>query len=66
MKTKKEKTRLQFDFSEDAIGRLDQLVKDTDSASRAEVIRNALRVYEYLVNQKREGYEVNIVRTGAV
>ena len=66
MNNKKEKMRLQFDFSEDAVKRLDGLVYDTDSASRAEVIRNALRVYEYLVKQKKEGLEVQFARAGAV
>lgn len=54
-KNKKEKVRLQFDFSLNAVRRLDDLVDSTDSASRAEVIRNALRVYEYLISTRAEG-----------
>ena len=58
MKNKKKYKRLQFDFSEDAIGRLDAIVTKTDSMSRAEVVRNALRVYEYIVKKTNEGYNL--------
>ena len=57
-KKKKEKVRLQFDFSLNAVHRLDVLVNSTDSASRAEVIRNALRAYEDLISKREEGVRV--------
>ena len=64
MKAKKEKVRLQFDFSEEAVQRLDGLVTATESATRAEVIRNALRVYDYLVRKDKDGYEIELVKEG--
>jgi Arc/MetJ-type ribon-helix-helix transcriptional regulator len=57
-KKKKEKVRLQFDFSLNAVRRLDVLVDSTDSASRAEVIRNALRAYEDFISKREEGVRV--------
>ena len=64
MKAKKEKVRLQFDFSEEAVQRLDGLVTATESATRAEGIRNALRVYDYLVRKDKDGYEIELVKEG--
>jgi len=58
MKNKKKYKRLQFDFSDDAVQRLDFIVDKTESTSRAEVVRNALRVYEYLVTKTNEGYSL--------
>ena len=53
--------KLQFDFSDDAVKRLDKLVEDVNS-NRAAVIRNALRSYEYLIKQKKEGFELNFIK----
>ena len=50
--------RLQFELSEDAIKRLNNLKKSTDASSKAEVIRNSLRVYEYITAMIKEGYEL--------
>lgn len=47
--------RVQLDFSEDAFDRLEDLRKETDAISKADVIRNALRVYEWLAEQSRAG-----------
>ena len=52
--------RLQFDFSNDAVKRLDAMVKTTDAASRAEVMRNALRIYEYINLKLKDGYQVEL------
>jgi len=52
--------RLQFDFAEKAVERLDELVDETEAASRAEVIRDALRLYEHLCVRVKEGYEIKL------
>jgi hypothetical protein len=52
--------RLQFDFSTEAVNRLDNIKDATNSASRAEVLRNSLRVYEYFYNMLKEGYEIKL------
>jgi chromosome condensin MukBEF ATPase and DNA-binding subunit MukB len=43
--SKSEMVRIQFDFSREALSSLDQLVKDLNVKTRAEVIRRALEVY---------------------
>jgi hypothetical protein len=52
--------RLQFDFSENSVKSLDTLVDFTESSSRAEVVRNALRLYEYALRMMSEGYELTL------
>lgn len=47
----KQKERVQFDFFPEALQRLDNIKEKTEAATRAEVIRNALKVYEWLVNE---------------
>jgi len=46
----KDKERVQFDFYPDAIERLEALQEKTGATSRAEVVRAALRVYDWLIN----------------
>jgi len=46
----KNKERLQFDFSPEALQRLDDIKNKTQATTGAETVRNALRVYEWLVN----------------
>lgn len=55
---KKDYQRIQFDFSKDALKRLDKMVDDTEAASRAELIRNALQVFEYTTKKFNEGYKL--------
>ncbi len=45
------KTRLQFDFAPDALARLDEMKEMTHAATRAETVRNALRLYEWFINE---------------
>ena len=47
----KRKERLQFDFTLEALERLDKLKEKSGAATRAETIRNALRAYEWIVNE---------------
>jgi metal-responsive CopG/Arc/MetJ family transcriptional regulator len=47
----KQKERVQFDFSREALRRLDDVKEKTGATTRAEVVRNALRLYEWLVNE---------------
>ena len=56
--------KLQFDFSDEAVKRLDKLVTQTDSASRAEVLRNSLKLYEYAIRMMNEGYTLNFDKDG--
>lgn len=51
MNTKK--VRIQFDFTPEAAERLDELVLESGSASRAELLRNALKLYDELTQEKK-------------
>lgn len=54
--------KLQFRFPADAVSRLDVLKEKTLATSRAEVVRNALRVYEFLVEQVENGVSLQLVK----
>jgi hypothetical protein len=45
------KQRIQFDFSPDALRRLEELKEKTDASTKAEVVREALKLYEWFVTQ---------------
>lgn len=49
--TAMQKERVQFDFSPEALKRLDDIKEKTGAATRAETVRNALRLYEWFVNE---------------
>lgn len=48
------KTRLQFDFTEDALSELDELKNATGAPSRAEVIRQSLRLLQWTIEQTQD------------
>jgi hypothetical protein len=54
--------RLQFDFNADAIRRLERIKQVAERASYAEVVRDALRLFEWWVEQNRAGYEIGLVK----
>lgn len=60
----KNKERLQFDFSPEALKRLDDIKEKTDASTRAETVREALRLYEWLVNEVDPDYTVKIYDKG--
>ncbi len=62
MKKELKDKKLQFRFSDEAIKRLDCLKEKSSSSTRAEVIRNALQCYEYLLEQSNKGYTIQIVK----
>jgi len=47
--------RVQLDMAENAISRLDALKEKTEATSYAEVIKNALRLYEVIIAEKQAG-----------
>lgn len=49
--SERQKERVQFDFSPEALQRLDEIKQKTGATTRAETVRNALRLYEWLVNE---------------
>jgi len=49
--TKQEKVKVQFDFTPEALQRLENLKQTVDSSTKAEVVRNALKLYEWFATQ---------------
>ena len=47
----KRKERVQFDFTPEALQRLDEIKQKSGASTRAETVRKALRAYEWLVNE---------------
>jgi Arc/MetJ-type ribon-helix-helix transcriptional regulator len=48
-------TRVQFDLPENSFLRLQELRETTEAASYAEVVKNALRLYEALIKEAAAG-----------
>src|SRR6266700_5976851 len=46
----KNKERLQFDFTPESLERLDRMKELAQASTRAEVVRNALKLYEWFLN----------------
>lgn len=53
-------TRVQLELPPQAMERLQQLKEKTEAASYAEVIRNALRLYEALIQEAERGAEFQV------
>ena len=51
------KTRVQLDLSLSAVDRLSALKGKTEAASYTEVVKNALRIYEALIEETEAGKE---------
>jgi hypothetical protein len=45
------KQRVQFDFSQEALIRLEDLQERLEASTKAEVVRNALKLYEWFTTQ---------------
>jgi len=54
--------RLQLDFSSDAYGRLQEIRIASGCKTNADVVRNALRLYEWYLDQKRNGFSIQITK----
>ena len=55
-------TRVQLEMPPQAMERLQRLKEKSEAASYAEVIRNALRVFEALVDEYEKGSEFSLKR----
>ncbi|HVZ08279.1 hypothetical protein [Rhodopila sp.] len=49
------KDRVQLDFAPRSMARLNELKAKTEAASYAEVVKNALRIYEALIEETEAG-----------
>ena len=61
-----ERHRLQFEFSRDAYERLNRMKDEAHAASYAELVRNALRLYEWFIQQQNAGYEIGLIKDDKV
>ena len=55
-----EKHRLQFDLSGEQLEQLDALKDRAHAVTRAELVRDALRIYNWLLEQRDAGYELEL------
>lgn len=55
-----ERRRLQLDFSSEAYERLDQIKERTRARSNGDVVRDALRLYEWYLEQKDKGLRLQL------
>ncbi len=53
-------TRVQLEMPPQAMERLQRLKDKTEAASYAEVLRNALRLYEALIGEAERGNELSL------
>jgi hypothetical protein len=62
MESDRATTRVQLEMPPQAMVRLQKMKERTEAASYAEVIRNALRLYEALVEEHEKGAEFSLRR----
>lgn len=60
-----EKVRMHFDFTKDAAEQLDALVVSCKLASRSETIKQALRLLQFVHDQKKLGAVLLVEQGGA-
>jgi hypothetical protein len=58
--------RVQLEFTPDAMDRLRQIRELASATTNAEVVRNALRVYEWFLKQKAEDYKFQLIKDDQV
>jgi len=56
----KSKQRIQFDFTPEAFRRLEELQAKMDAPTKAEVVRNALKICELFVSEFGPGYTIEV------
>jgi len=54
--------RVQLQLSPEAVERLRFLRESTDASSNAEVFRKGLQLYEWILDQLRQGYRIRLVK----
>jgi hypothetical protein len=61
-RTPEAKERVQLQLSPEAVERLRFLRESTDASSNAEVFRKGLQLYEWILDQLRQGYRIRLVK----
>ena len=60
--SRKGKKRLQFDFYEEGVERLDYIKELVGASTRAEVFHNAMKLYDAYVHRKKDGFACKMER----
>jgi len=60
-KEERRKERLQLEFTPEAMQRLDEIKETSGSATRAETIRNALRLYGWFIKETKADSIIRII-----
>jgi len=60
MKKMSKKIRLQFDVTQEALEEIDALKELAGASTRAELLRDALRLYALSVQKGLDGYELQL------
>jgi hypothetical protein len=58
--------RVQLDFTPEAFERLKDIRNLADAKTNAEIVRNALRLYEWFLRRKRQDYRIQLVKDDTV
>jgi metal-responsive CopG/Arc/MetJ family transcriptional regulator len=58
---KENQTRVQFDYSASEIAALDEVVNKTGAATRAEAVRTALKIYDWLINDLQPNDTLEVI-----
>ncbi len=61
-----ERKRVQLDFSSEAYSRLKEIKDLSEAKNLGEVVRNALRVYGWFLEQRRGNFTIQLVKDGRV
>lgn len=61
-KSKKSSIRIELQFEPDGVQRLEEIAKKSGDNTKAETVRNALRLYEWYLDQKSQGYKLQLAR----
>lgn len=63
---KRASRRVQMDMPERSVARLKTLQIQTEASSYAEVVRNALQLYEALIGEVEQGHKILVDRDGVI
>lgn len=58
--------RVQLDFTPEAFERLQEIKEMADAKTNAEVVRNAIRLYDWFLRQKQEDFKFHLVKNDRV
>lgn len=62
----KTKTRLTFDLTQVQNERLEALVAKSAASTKTDVVRQALRLYEFALDKHLAGYEFQLLKDGKI